>query len=102
MMATFASLVPAGLDAHSWLLHVPGLWPVSDWPDLTALGRARFLIQYRTGDDLFSSAGMKDAHARLRALHAGSQRYRGSFSEGGHAFDAAMQEEAWNYLSETL
>jgi dienelactone hydrolase len=102
MMATFASLVPAGLDAHSWLLHVPGLWSWSDWPDLTDLGRARFLIQYRTGDELFSYAGMEDAHRRLLALHAGSGRYRGSFSHGGHAFDAAMQQDAWDFLSETL
>jgi dienelactone hydrolase len=102
MMATFASLVPAGLDAHSWLLHVPGLWSWSDWPDLTALGRARFLVQYRTGDELFSYAGMEEAHRRLLTLHAASRRYRGSFSDGGHAFDAAMQEEAWDYFTETL
>jgi dienelactone hydrolase len=99
MMATFASLVPAGLDAHSWLLHVPGLWSWSDWPDLTTLGRARFLVQYRTGDELFSPAGMADAHARLLARHARDGRYRGSFSDGGHAFDAAMQTEAWDHLT---
>jgi dienelactone hydrolase len=102
MMATFASLVPAGLDAHSWLLHVPGLWSWSDWPDLTTLGRARFLVQYRNGDELFPYAGMEEAHARLLALHAASGRYRGSFSDGGYAFDAVMQEEAWDYLAETL
>ena len=102
MMATFASLVPAGLDAHSWLLHVPGLWSWSDWPDLTTLGRARFLVQYRSGDDLFSSAGMEEAHRRLLDLHASTRRYRGSFSHGGHVFDAAMQAEAWDYLTESL
>ena len=99
MMATFASLVPAGLDAHSWLLHVPGLWSWSDWPDLTTLGRARFLVQYRTGDELFSPAGMDAAHRHLRALHAASGRYRWSFRDGGHVFDAAMQEEAWSHLA---
>jgi dienelactone hydrolase len=102
MMATFASLVPAGLDAHSWLLHVPGLWSWSDWPDLTTLGRARYLVQYRTGDELFTYAGMDEAHQRLRTLHAAGRRYRGSFSDGGHAFDAAMQDQAWDYLIETL
>jgi dienelactone hydrolase len=102
MMATFGSLVPAGLDAHSWLLHVPGLWSWSDWPDLTGLGRARFLVQYRTGDELFSYAGMAQAHRRLLSLHGQSGRYRGSFSDGGHAFDAAMQQQAWDYLGETL
>jgi len=102
MMATFASLVPAGLDEHSWLLHVPGLWSWSDWPDLTTLGRARFLVQYRTGDELFSYAGMEEAHRRLLTLHAASRRYRGSFSDGSHAFDAAMQQEAWDFFTETL
>ena len=102
MMATFASLVPAELDTHSWLLHVPGLWSFADWPDLTAIGRARFLVQYRTDDELFPRAGMEAAHDRLLRLHAGTVRYRGSFSSGGHAFDAAMQDEAWDFLAEAL
>ena len=102
MMATFASLVPTDLDTHSWLLHVPGLWSLSDWPDLTAMGRARFLVQYRTDDELFPHAGMQQAHDRLSRLHAGSLRYRGSFTPGGHAFDAAMQDEAWAFLAEAL
>jgi hypothetical protein len=101
-MATFASLVPAELDTHSWLLHIPGLWSFIDWPDLTAMGRARFLVQYRTDDELFPRAGMDAAHDHLLRLHAGTARYRGSFSPGGHAFDADMQEEAWTFLAETL
>lgn len=102
MMATFASLVPAGLDTHSWLLHVPGLWSLTDWPDLTALGRARFLVQYADGDELFPPAGMAAAHARLQRRHAGTDRYRGTSHPGGHTFAAAMQEEAWAYLAEAL
>jgi len=102
MMSTFASLVPTELDTHSWLLHVPGLWSFSDWPDLTATAQARFLIQYRTEDELFPGAGMAAADDRLRQLHAGTTRYRGSFSAGGHAFDAAMQDEAWTFLADAL
>ena len=102
MMATFASLVPAELDTHSWLLHVPGLWSLLDWPDLTALGRARFLVQYRTDDELFPGAGMRQAHDHLQFLHASSDRYRGSFSAGGHAFDSDMQQEAWAFLGGIL
>jgi hypothetical protein len=45
---------------------------------------------------------MEQAHDHLLRLHAGSDRYRGSFMPGGHAFDAAMQEEAWAFLSEAL
>jgi dienelactone hydrolase len=102
MMATFGSLVPHELDTHSWLLHVPGLWSLMDWPELTGLARARFLVQYRIDDELFPRAGMEAAHDQLRRLHAGTMRYRGSFAPGGHAFDAAMQDEAWAFLAEAL
>jgi dienelactone hydrolase len=102
MMATSASLVPGYLDAHSWLLHVPGLASWRDWPDLTALGRARYLVQYREDDDLFPAAGMRAAHVRLESLHRGSGRYRGQFSPGEHAFGAAEQDGAWRFLAETL
>jgi dienelactone hydrolase len=102
MMATFDSLVPAELDTHSWLLHVPGLWSMTDWPDLTAIGRARFLVQYQEDDELFPRAGMEAAHDHLQRLHAGTTRYRGSFRPGEHAFDADMQEEAWAFLADAL
>jgi dienelactone hydrolase len=102
MMATFRSLVPTELDSHSWLLHIPGLWSLSDWPDLTAMGQARFLVQYRIDDDLFPLAGMEAAHDHLQQLHAGTLRYQGSFSSGDHAFDAAMQQEAWAFLGDVL
>jgi dienelactone hydrolase len=102
MMATFSSLVPTELDSHSWLLHIPGLWSLLDWPDLTALGQARFLVQYRTDDELFPLAGMQAAHDHLLQLHAGTLRYQGSFSAGGHAFDGAMQQEAWDFLGDVL
>jgi predicted esterase len=73
-----------------------------DWPELTTLGRARFLVQYRTDDELFPRAGMERAHDHLESVHAGNNRYCGSFSAGDHAFDAAMQEEAWAFLSDAL
>jgi dienelactone hydrolase len=102
MMATFPSLVPGELDTHSWLLHVPGLWCLMDWPELTSLGRARFLVQYRIDDELFPGAGMEAAHDQLLRLHACTTRYRGSFTRGAHAFDAAMQDEAWAFLVAVL
>jgi hypothetical protein len=102
MMATFASVVPDELDTHSWLLHVPGLWSLTDWPELTAMGRSRFLVQYRIDDELFPRAGMEAAHDHLLRLHAGTIRYRGSFTSGGHTFDTAMQDEAWAFLAEAL
>ena len=101
MMATFESLVPSLLDSHSWLLNVPGLWSFSDWPDLTRLAQARLLVQYRLDDPLFPVAGMTAAHERLVAIHPGTGRYRGSFTPGGHEFDATMQDEAVDFLLST-
>jgi hypothetical protein len=45
---------------------------------------------------------MAAAHDSLLRRHSGSPRYRGSFAAGGHAFDAAMQAEAWAFLAEAL
>jgi predicted esterase len=66
------------------------------------MGRARFLVQYRTDDELFPRAGIEAAHDQLLRLHAGTKGYRGSFTPGGHTFDAAMQDEAWAFLAEAL
>jgi hypothetical protein len=65
------------------------------------MARARFLVQYRADDPLFPLDGMESAHRRLAALHPGPRRYRGSFTAGGHEFDAAMQDEAINFLAQT-
>jgi dienelactone hydrolase len=102
MMTTFSSLLPAYLDAHSWLLQTPGLWKLGDWPELTARsGAAGFLVQYALADQLFPEDGMREAHRILESLHpAGS--YTGRFWPGGHVFSAGMQHEAISYLTGTL
>jgi dienelactone hydrolase len=102
MMTTFESLLPAYLDAHSWLLQTPGLWNLCDWPELSALPSAEnFLVQYATADELFPEAGMQDADSALRSLHP-SGSYRGSFWPGGHAFTPGMQSEAAAFLLAAL
>jgi hypothetical protein len=45
---------------------------------------------------------MEQARDHLLDLHRDTMRYRGSSSSGGHAFDAAMQDEAWVFLAEVL
>ncbi|WP_458781063.1 acetylxylan esterase [Arthrobacter sp. D3-16] len=102
MMATFQSLLPAYLDAHSWLLQTPGLWQLGDWPELTARSGARdLLVQYALADELFPDDGMRDAHRILESLHRPGS-YTGSFWPGGHVFTARMQEEALDFLSSRL
>jgi len=106
MMTTFESLLPAYLDAHSWLLQTPGLWKLGDWPEITARSDASFLVQYALADELFPEEGMREAHRILERLHAASEGartpYTGSFWPGGHVFSAAMQEEATEFLASTL
>lgn len=102
MMATFESLLPAYLDAHSWLLQTPGLWKLGDWPELTARSEAEgFLVQFAVTDQLFPESGMREAHRILEALHPAGT-YTGSFWPGGHVFTAGMQNEAIRYLARTL
>ncbi|WP_258062006.1 acetylxylan esterase [Arthrobacter sp. ZGTC412] len=102
MMTTFQSLLPAHLDAHSWLLQTPGLWRLGDWPELPARSGARhLLVQYALTDELFPQDGMREAHRTLDSMHR-SGSYTGSFWPGGHVFTTQMQEEALNFLSGTL
>ncbi|ABM09706.1 acetylxylan esterase [Paenarthrobacter aurescens] len=100
MMTTFASLLPAYLDAHSWLLHTPGLAKLGDWPDLAARSKAKVLVQYGLADQLFPEQGMRDAHNRL--LERLPARYTGSFWQEPHVFTPAMQEEAAAFLTAVL
>jgi len=100
MMTTFASLLPAYLDAHSWLLHTPGLAKLGDWPDLAARSTAKVLVQYGLADQLFPEQGMRDAHNRL--LEHMPARYTGSFWQEPHVFTPAMQDEAAAFLTAAL
>ena len=97
MMSTTEALVGRYLDTHSWLLHSPGLARFADLPDLTAL--RPLLVQYGVQDELFPPAGMRAAHERLVARHAATGTYRGAEHPGGHRFDVAMQDEAWEFLA---
>ena len=102
MMTTFQSLLPAYLDAHSWLLQTPGLWKLGDWPELSARAAARrLLVQYALADQLFPEDGMRGAHRILESLHS-PDSYTGSFWPGGHVFTAGMQQEAIDFLSASL
>lgn len=102
MMTTHASLFPAYLESHSWLLSTPGLATVSEWPDLTALApNTRFLAQYALGDELFPVEGMRAADRRLRDL-LGDDRYKGEWHAGGHVFTADFFMQARDHFCEVL
>ncbi|MGR0159274.1 acetylesterase [Paenarthrobacter nitroguajacolicus] len=100
MMTTFESLLPTYLDAHSWLLHSPGLAQLGDWPDLAVRSNATVLVQYGLADELFPEQGMRDADDHLSEHMPG--RYTGSFWQEPHVFTPAMQDEAAAFLTAAL
>jgi dienelactone hydrolase len=102
MMATFDAMVPDYVDGHSWLLNIPGVRQVGDWPDLLLATGRHYLVQYAEDDHLFPPSGMTAADRLLRERFAGTSGYTGTFYPGGHRFDAEMQGQAWAHLSSTL
>ena len=101
MMTTFEALLPAYLDAHSWLLHSPGLaaWATGQTSP-SAPTAERVLVQYALADPLFPEQGMRDAHQHL--LEGMPARYTGSFWQEPHVFTQAMQDEAAAFLASAL
>lgn len=104
MMSTVDELYPAYLDAHSWLFATPGIGHDRDWPDVAfARGAHDQLVLYAADDALFPPEGMTRADAVLRKRFAeAAGTYRGITVPGPHRFDGAMQEQAVDFLTESL
>jgi hypothetical protein len=106
MMTTFASLLPAYLDLHSWLMHTPGLSQLADWPAIPFTGgregRRSLLVQYALQDRLFPVVGMRDADAVLAAGAGPGFEYTASWNEGAHAMTRPMQAEVADFFAGTL
>jgi dienelactone hydrolase len=97
MMATFESLMPDYIEAHSWLLHIPGLPGLYDWPELARVGNPRrMLVLYGERDPLFPQEGMRDAHHALESYPG----YEGRFFDVGHEFTEQMVEEAVAFFTD--
>ncbi|TDV57568.1 hypothetical protein [Actinophytocola oryzae] len=101
MMSTVDELLPAYLDAHSWLFAAPGLCDGRDWPDVAfARGEHDQLVLYAAEDALFPAEGMARADALLRGRFAGAVgNYVGVTVAGPHRFDGPMQELATTFLT---
>jgi len=102
MMSAHAALLDRHVANHTWMFFPPGLALRGDWPDLAAArAPSPLLVQYCRDDHLFPLTGMRAAHERLtqRYQQAGdADAYIGEFFTGGHRFDLAMQDSAFNHL----
>lgn len=106
MMTTFDSLLPAYLDAHSWLMHTPGLWSFADWPLIPStdpVGSSRaLLVQYAERDRLFPERGMRDADELLRSRATNDFPYQSSWWDCEHSMTTGMQNEIATFFADTL
>ncbi|MEI6389180.1 MAG: hypothetical protein WCQ50_21455 [Spirochaetota bacterium] len=105
-MSTWADFARRSAFTHTWMLYIPGLPALMDYPDILAMRAALpALVQATKGDRLFDLAEVDRAATKLDAiwLKAGSQnQFRMSWYEGPHCFDTTMQDEAFGWFDRWL
>jgi dienelactone hydrolase len=105
-MTTFAQTVQHNIPSHTWMMHLPHLANLIDLPDVISLsGGVPQMVQYREQDRLFSIKGQKDSHEKLRRIYdkmGKPELYSGRFYVGDHAFDIAMQDDAFDWFDHWL
>lgn len=105
LMTTYEELLDCNMS-HTWMMFPYGWSRYGDWPDLAACrAPSPLLVQYDIEDDLFTEAGMRDAHERIASHYASvnaPHNYVGEFFPGPHKFDLEMQEHAFDWLKRQL
>ena len=88
------------------MTYTPLLPKYLDFPEILGL-RAPLptMTLNNNQDDLYTLPEMKNADRILQEVFSkagASERYKGSFYEGEHKFDAIMQQEAFNWFDQWL
>ncbi|MCX6595609.1 MAG: prolyl oligopeptidase family serine peptidase [Acidobacteria bacterium] len=106
MMTTWRDYVLNKSHTHTWMCYVPGLPKDLDYPEILGLGAPNpVLVLNNRQDALFTMPEMERADRMLTEVYqkAGApDRYKGSFYDGPHKFDADMQKEAFNWFDRWL
>jgi len=105
-MTTWADFALHTAYTHTWMIYIPGLPRYMDYPDLLAM-RAPLpaLVIASRHDPLFSVDEVLKAESVLKAVwkKAGAQeKFRLSWYDGPHQFNAAMQDEAFAWFDHHL
>jgi hypothetical protein len=91
---------------HGLLMFVPYLCSYLDLPDVIGLhAPAPLMVQYNEEDELFTPEGQHEADRKIIEIYRKARKpdeYVGSFHSGGHKFDVAMQNEAFDWLGKKL
>ncbi|MBK9169245.1 MAG: prolyl oligopeptidase family serine peptidase [Bryobacterales bacterium] len=106
MMTTWRDYLLHKCYTHTWMCYVPALPRELDYPEVLGLGAPNpVLVQNNRQDALFTLPEMERADRILAEVYkkAGApERYRGSFYDGPHKFDLAMQKEAFDWFDRWL
>ena len=106
MMTTWRDYLLNKSHTHTWMCYVPGLPRDLDYPEILGLGAPNAtLVLNNRQDALFTMPEMERADRILTEVYkkAGApERYKASFHDGPHKFDAAMQKEAFAWFDRWL
>jgi dienelactone hydrolase len=106
LMTTWRDYALHKSNNHTWMTYIPNIPQLLDFPEILGL-RAPLptLVLLDEQDDLFTLPEMQRADRILTEVFARAgapEAYRGSFYPGPHKFDAAMQQEAFDWFDRWL
>lgn len=91
---------------HTWMTYIPILPNYLNFPEIYGLRVPMpTMIQSCNADPLYTLPELKKADAILQEVFQkaeASDRYMGKFYDGGHKFDLAMQQDAFNWFDQWL
>lgn len=106
MMTTWKDYVLQKSHTHTWMCYVPGLPREMDYPEVLGLGAPNpILVLNNRQDALFTMPEMERADQILSDVYrkaGAADRYRATFYDGPHKFDAPMQKEAFEWFDRWL
>ena len=106
LMSTSEEFALHKVYTHTWMLYLPGLTNLMDYSDLYSLhGKKPTMVQFDIHDELFTTKGQEDAHARLEKIYekmGAPELYSGMFFPGPHKFDVEMQEAAFDFYDKWM
>ena len=106
MMTTWRDYLLNKCHTHTWMCYVPGMAREMDYPEILGLAAPNpVLVLNNRQDTLFTLSEMERADAILAEVYkkaGAADRYKASFYNGPHKFDADMQKEAFGWFDRWL
>lgn len=106
MMTTWQDYLLHKSYTHTWMCYVPGLAREIDYPEILGLSAPNpVLVLNNRQDTLFTLSEMERADRILTEVYkkaGAADRYKASFYDGPHKFDAEMQKEAFAWFDRWL